>query len=55
VAFSALFIMDVTLKIIKMESQVQVAHACNHSYSGVRDEEDHGLKPVRQIVCKILS
>jgi hypothetical protein len=22
-----------------------VAHACNPSYSGGRDEEDHGLKP----------
>jgi hypothetical protein len=22
-----------------------VAHACNPSYSGGRDQEDHGLKP----------
>jgi hypothetical protein len=26
-------------------SQVPVAHACNHSYSGGRDQEDQGLKP----------
>jgi hypothetical protein len=24
-----------------------VAHACNPSYSGGRDQEDHGLKPVQ--------
>jgi hypothetical protein len=24
-----------------------VAHACNPSYSGGRDQEDHGLKPTR--------
>jgi hypothetical protein len=24
---------------------VLVAHACNPSYSGERDQEDHGLKP----------
>jgi hypothetical protein len=24
-----------------------VAHICNHSYSGGRDQEDHGLKPGR--------
>jgi hypothetical protein len=23
-----------------------VAHTCNPSYSGGRDQEDHGLKPV---------
>jgi hypothetical protein len=23
------------------------AHACNPSYSGVRDQEDHGSKPAR--------
>jgi hypothetical protein len=26
-------------------SWVLVAHACNPSYSGVRDQEDHNLKP----------
>jgi hypothetical protein len=26
-------------------SWVQVAHACNPSYSGGRDQEDNGLKP----------
>jgi hypothetical protein len=26
---------------------VLVAHACNPSYSGGRDQEDHGLKPVQ--------
>jgi hypothetical protein len=25
---------------------MQVAHACNPSYSGGREQEDHGLKPV---------
>jgi hypothetical protein len=24
-----------------------VAHACNPSYSGGRDQEDHGLKPAQ--------
>jgi hypothetical protein len=28
-------------------SLVLVAHACNPSYSGGRDQEDHGLKPAR--------
>jgi hypothetical protein len=28
-------------------SQVPVAHACNPSYSGDRDQEDHGLKPAQ--------
>jgi hypothetical protein len=23
----------------------QVAHVCNPTYSGARDQEDHGLKP----------
>jgi hypothetical protein len=27
-----------------------MAHACNPSYSGGRDQEDQGSKPVRQIV-----
>jgi hypothetical protein len=26
-------------------SQAPVAHACNPSYSGDRDQEDHGSKP----------
>jgi hypothetical protein len=26
-------------------SRALVAHACNPSYSGGRDKEDHGLKP----------
>jgi hypothetical protein len=25
-----------------------VAHICNPSYSGGRDQEDHGLKPARE-------
>jgi hypothetical protein len=29
------------------QSQVPVAHACNPSYSGGRDQEDHGLKPAK--------
>jgi hypothetical protein len=32
-----------------------VAHACNPSYSGGRDQEDRGLKPARQIVNATLS
>jgi hypothetical protein len=28
-------------------SQAPVAHACNSSYSGGRDQEDRGLKPAR--------
>jgi hypothetical protein len=31
----------------KNEGQAPVAHACNPSYSGGRDQEDHGLKPVQ--------
>jgi hypothetical protein len=27
------------------DSWMLVAHACNPSYSGGRDQEDHGLKP----------
>jgi hypothetical protein len=30
---------------IYMVSQAPVAHACNPSYSGGRDQENHGLKP----------
>jgi hypothetical protein len=28
-------------------SQISVAHACKPSYSGGRDQEDHGLKPAQ--------
>jgi hypothetical protein len=31
-------------------SWVPVVHTCNPSYSGGRDQEDHCLKPARQIV-----
>jgi hypothetical protein len=31
----------------KIYSQVLVAHACNPSYSGGRDQEDCGSKPAR--------
>jgi hypothetical protein len=34
---------------------VPVAHACNPSYSGGRDQKDLSLKPVWQIVCETLS
>jgi hypothetical protein len=27
------------------KKKTPVAHACNSSYSGGRDQEDHGLKP----------
>jgi hypothetical protein len=36
-------------------SWAPVAHACNLSYSGGRDQEDHGLKPLGQIVHETLS
>jgi hypothetical protein len=32
-----------------------VAHACNPSYSGGRDQEDFGSKPAQQIVHKTPS
>jgi hypothetical protein len=31
-----------------------MAHACNPSCSGGRDQEDCGLKPAQQIVCETL-
>jgi hypothetical protein len=35
------------VKITTSFSWALVAHACNPSYSGGRDQEDHGFKPVR--------
>jgi hypothetical protein len=32
-----------------------VAHACNPSYSGSKEQEDHGSKPTQQIVRETLS
>jgi hypothetical protein len=32
----------------------RVAHACNPSCSGGRDQEDHGSKPAWQITCETL-
>jgi hypothetical protein len=40
-----LFIISVNIKYTHVLSQVPVAHACNPSYSGGRDQEDRGLKP----------
>jgi hypothetical protein len=37
------------------KSQVLVAHACNPSYSGNRDQEDHSLKSAWAIVRETLS
>jgi hypothetical protein len=34
---------------------VLVAHTCNPSYSGGRDQEDHVLKPAQANSCKTLS
>jgi hypothetical protein len=34
---------------------VPVAHACNPSYLGGRNQEDHSSKPSRQIVFETLS
>jgi hypothetical protein len=31
---------------------VPVAHACNPSYSGGRDQEDRGLKPAQVLFLK---
>jgi hypothetical protein len=28
-------------------NHAQVAHTCKHSYSGSRDQEDHGSKPAQ--------
>jgi hypothetical protein len=40
----------------KQIGQTLVAHTCNPSYSGGRDQEDHGSKPVwTKIVPKALS
>jgi hypothetical protein len=35
------------LKKVSYLSQAQVAHTCNPSYSGGRDQEDHSSKPVQ--------
>jgi hypothetical protein len=35
------------LKELKLNSQAPVAHTCNPSYPGGRDQEDHGSKPAR--------
>jgi hypothetical protein len=37
--------MLIPLRIIFFESRVLMAHAYNPSYSGGRDQEDHGSKP----------
>jgi hypothetical protein len=39
----------------KQLSQVPVAHACNPSYSGGRDQEDHSLNPACAKVHETLS
>jgi hypothetical protein len=38
--------LDIVPEIV-FRSQVLVAHACNPSYSGGRDKEDHGSKPAQ--------
>jgi hypothetical protein len=47
-----------TLYINKVTSQALVAHACNPSYPGGRDQKDHGSKPawgnsLRDLISKI--
>jgi hypothetical protein len=32
---------------IQIKDWAKVAHACNPSYSGGRNQEDHGLKPAQ--------
>jgi hypothetical protein len=39
----------------KGKSRAPVAHTCNATYSGGRDQEDCGSKPARQIVQETLS
>jgi hypothetical protein len=34
--------------ILKLYANLVVAHACNPSYSGVRDQEDYGSKPPKK-------
>jgi hypothetical protein len=42
--------------IFRLCSQALVAHTCNASYSGGRDQEDHGLKPTWANSCvRLLS
>jgi hypothetical protein len=36
-----------TLSNIRVENQVPVAHVCNPSYSGGRDQEDYGSNPAQ--------
>jgi hypothetical protein len=36
----------ITASFSNLHSRVPVAHTCNPSYSGGRDQEDHGWKPV---------
>jgi hypothetical protein len=39
-------LMSMYFPIIKKKKKTApVAHACNHSYSGDRDQEDQGLRP----------
>jgi hypothetical protein len=40
---------------VNLSSQTPVAHACNPSYLGGRDQEDHNQNSPRQIVQETLS
>jgi hypothetical protein len=42
-------------KIIYKSCQVLVAHICNPSYLGGRNQEDHGSKPDRETVYETVS
>jgi hypothetical protein len=39
----------------EIKGQAPVSHACDPSYSGGRDQEDHGLSQSREIIQKTLS
>jgi hypothetical protein len=47
VAEVAVVIFTTVVFIIKISVLCAVVHACNPSYSGGRDQEDHGLKPAQ--------
>jgi hypothetical protein len=36
----------------ELANQALVAHACNPSYSGGKDQEDHGLRPAQANISR---
>jgi hypothetical protein len=39
----------------ELGARLPVAHACNPSYLGDREQEDSGLKPAQANICETLS